>query len=70
MSGHERIGKYVGGMGYEVVVEETYIDGLYVVRRLVEQLTGFSLTISLRKEDGNSAEAHSGLELEFRQDGV
>ena len=57
------------GMGHEVVVEETYIDRLYVVRRLVEQLTGYSLTISL-KEDGNTAKAYPGLELEFRQDGV
>ena len=42
--------------------------GLYVVRRLTAQLTGFSLTKSLRKKDGNTAEAHFRLELEFRQD--
>ena len=57
------------GMGYEVAVEETYIDRLYIVRRLVEQITGFSLTIS-SKEDESTAKAYPGLELELRQDGV
>ena len=37
-------------MGYEVVVKETRIDGIYVVRRFVGQLTRVSLPIASRED--------------------